>query len=213
MGPLQPPSSTGTDRIVIDHVIYGVRDLDDAIDRFRTEYAIEPLLRSEHPAWGTRNAVLPAGFGQFVELLSVADPEAGTPLVEGLKVLLRKRDRMVGTCLRSPDLDAVARRLSLRVIDGERHQPDRVLRFRRTVPEERPEMPFFIDWHGADAEMDPQYAHGPITGIAWAEYGGDAAELLDWVGDPKTPISTVTGQAGPRRFALRRTGGSEIVIE
>lgn len=201
------------DGVVIDHVIYGVRDLDAAVERFRYEHGLEPLLFSEHPEWGTRNAVLPAGFGQFVELLSIADPDAGTPLVEGLKLMLRSGDRMVGACIRSRDLDADAARLSLRVIDGERHQRDRVLRFRRTVPEERPDMPFFIDWQGPNEEMDQHYAGGPVSCVAWIEYGGDAAQLRDWVGDADLRIRAASGRPGPRRFALARTDGSEIVIE
>lgn len=202
-----------SERVVIDHVIYGVRDLEAAVGRFRDEYGLEPLLRSEHPEWGTRNAVLPAGLGQFVELLSIADPDAGTPLVEGLKLLLRHGDRMVGACIRSRDLDADAARLSLRVIDGERRQAGRVLRFRRTVPEERPDMPFFIDWQGSNEEMDEQYDVGPVAGIAWIEYGGEATQLQDWVGDADVPIRAASGRPGPRRFALTRTTGSEIVIE
>src|SRR5262249_26144852 len=94
---------------VIDHVIVGTRRLDDAMERFRRDYGLEPLLRSEHPQWGTRNAVVPVGFGQFIELLAIADPDAGTPLVEGLKRLLTRGDRMAGCCLRPPDLEAVAR--------------------------------------------------------------------------------------------------------
>jgi len=201
-----------SDRAVIDHVIYGVRDLDAAVASFRDEHGLEPLLFSEHPEWGTRNAVLSAGFGQFVELLTIADPDAGTPLVEGLKLLLRSRDRMVGACIRSRDLDADAARLSLRIIDGERHQADRVVRFRRTTPEERPDMPFFIDWLGSNAEMDPKYADGPVAGIAWIEYGGDETVLQDWVGDAKVPIRAVPGRPGPRRFALERRSGPPIVI-
>ncbi|HEU5082433.1 MAG TPA: hypothetical protein VFU14_03775 [Acidimicrobiales bacterium] len=88
-----------------------------------------------------------------------------------------------------------------------------VLRFRRTVPEERPDMPFFIDWQGANEEMDPQYAVGPVAGIAWIEYGGDATQLQDWVGDADVPIRAASGRPGPRRFALMRTTGSEIVVE
>lgn len=118
----------------LDHDIFGVRDIDAAVVRFRSEFGLSDMARAEHPEWGTRNAVLPVGRGQFIELLAVADQDADTPLVRGLKFLLRDGDRMVGLCLRPPDLDAVAERLSLRIIPGERHEDDRVVRFRRTVP-------------------------------------------------------------------------------
>jgi hypothetical protein len=81
------------------------------------------------------------------------------------------------------------------------------------VPEERPDMPFFIDWQASNEEMDQLYAGGPVFCIAWIEYGGDAAQLEEWVGDADLPIRAASGRPGPRRFALARTAGSEIIIE
>ena len=198
-------------RTVIDHVIYGVRELDAALERFRIDYGLEPLLYAEHPQWGTRNAVVPAGHGQFIELLAIADPDAGTPLVEGLKLLLRSRDRMVGACLRPPSLDAVAERLSLPVIDGERHEDGGVVHFRRTEPEQRPDMPFFIEWRDS-GELDVRYARGRARRVAWVEFGGDAAHMRSWVNDDTVPIAVVDGRPGPRRFALETQAGDLIVI-
>ena len=203
--------TTVQSRSVIDHVIYGVRDLDAAVERFRIDYDLEPLLFAEHPQWGTRNAVVPAGHGQFIELLAIANPEAGTLLVEGLKRLLHTRDRMVGACLRPPSLDAVAERLSLSVIDGERHEDGGVVHFRRTEPEQRPDMPFFIEWRDSSA-LDERYAHGRARRVAWVEYGGDAAHMHSWVSDDTVPITVVDGRPGPRRFALETRAGDLVVI-
>src|SRR6185437_14208368 len=97
---------TTSGRTVIDHVIYGVRDLDAAVRRFESEYKLRPIARAEHLAWGTRNAVIPAGYGQFVELLAIADPTSDNPLVKGLQRLLSSRDRMAGVCVRPADFDA-----------------------------------------------------------------------------------------------------------
>ncbi len=42
-------------------------------------------------------------------------------------------------------------------MSGERDEGDRVLRFRRTVAEADPALPFFIGWQGAEREMDERY--------------------------------------------------------
>jgi hypothetical protein len=196
----------------IDHAVMGVRDIATAVARFTQELGLPELLRSEHPQWGTCNAVVAVGPGQFVELLAVADETSRSPLVRGLKYLLADGDRMVGLCVRPPGLDAVAARLGLPIIPGERHEPDGVLRFRRTVPEDRPDMPFFIEWAGDQAALDARYA-GAGGEILWAEFGGDSSELRDWLGDGRVPVRAVGGRRGPQRFAIRTADGSEIVIE
>jgi hypothetical protein len=195
----------------IDHAVFGVRELDDALRRFRTDYGLVELVQAEHPDLGTRNAVVPVGYGQFIELLAVADPSSTTPLVRGLKFLLADGDRMVGLCLRPLDLDATATRLGLEVVGGERHEPGGVVRLRRTLPERRPDMPFFIEWEGPQAELDARYEIGGGE-IAWAEFGGDGHELETWTGDRDVPIRAVDGPRGPRRFAVRTASGDEVVI-
>ncbi len=198
---------------MIDHVIYGVRDLDDAVRRFESDYDLRPIAKATHAAWGTCNAVIPVGHGQFIELLGIDDPQAKTPLVERLHQLLAEGDRMAGVCLRPVDFDAVVRRLSLQVIPGERDEGDRVVRFRRTVVEADPSLPFFIDWHGAEREMDKRYGDAARTdGIAWVEVGGDPGLVGEWVSDDTVPIRVVPGPRGPRRFALRTKTGDEIKI-
>jgi hypothetical protein len=201
------------DQTVIDHVIYGVRDLDAAVRRFDTEFGLEPIATASHPGWGTCNAVIAAGHGQFIELLAIADPASDTALVNGLRRLLAQGDGMAGVCLRPPNFDAVVKRLSLQVMSGERDEGDRVLRFRRTVVETDPAFPFFIDWQGAEQEMDERYGDAASTdGIVWVEVGGDRDAVRQWVGDDTVPIRVVPGRRGPRRFALRAKSGDEIAI-
>jgi hypothetical protein len=195
----------------IDHAVMGVVDLDVAAARFHDRLGLPELTRSAHPAWGTCNAVIAVGPGQFIELLAIADAESQSPLVRGLRRLLANGDRMVGLCLRPADLDATAERLDLRVIPGERHEPDRVLTFRRTVPEDRADMPFFIEWEGDQAALDARYADGHAE-ILWVDYGGEADALAAWIGESGLPVRAVDGR-GPRRFAIRTSDGGESVVE
>jgi hypothetical protein len=198
----------------IDHVIVATVDLDATVARFAEQYRLPVLAEAAHPAWGTRNAILPVGYGQFIELLAIADRDAKTPLVHGLQRLLSDgQDRTAGVCVRPPDLDAVATRLSLQVMAGERHEPDRVLRFRRTVVESDPQYPFFIAWDGEQVALDSRYGDpAKADAIAWVEVGGDGGAIRGWIDDDAVPIRIVEGRRGPRRFALRR-GEDELVIE
>jgi catechol 2,3-dioxygenase-like lactoylglutathione lyase family enzyme len=195
----------------IDHAVMGVGDLDLAVARFQDVLGLPELTRSSHPAWGTCNAVIAVGPGQFIELLAIADEASRSPLVLGLRRLVAEGDRMVGLCLRPTDLDATARRLDLQVIAGERHEPDRILTFRRTVPEDRPDMPFFIQWNGDQAALDARYADGGAE-IVWAEYGGNADDLAAWIGEDGLPVRAVQGR-GPCRFAVRTSNGTEVVVD
>jgi hypothetical protein len=60
--------------IQIDHVVYAVRDLDAAAERFRRAYGLGSVAGGRHAGWGTGNRIVPLG-DQYVELISVVDPE------------------------------------------------------------------------------------------------------------------------------------------
>jgi hypothetical protein len=129
---------------------------------------------------------------------------------------LEHGDRVAGVALRDPDIEATARRLSLRVVAGEGHSADgRMRTWRRTLPETTPQFPFFIDYQGTATEMDAKCGAAATTdGVAWVEVGGDTAQIAAWICDDQVPIRVVSGGfRGPRRFALRTAEGAELVIE
>jgi hypothetical protein len=73
-------------------------------------------------------------------------------------------------------------------------------------------LPFFIDWEGAEAELDREHDEAATAdGIAWVEYGGDAARLQAWTGSKSLPLRVVEGEPGPRAIALKRGSGEVIV--
>jgi hypothetical protein len=202
--------------VQIDHVIYGVRDLQRAAQRFEEDFGLRATDGGEHPGFGTRNRILPVGRGQFIELMAVADATSKHPLATALTGWLQGGDRLVALCLRPADLDATAARLSTPVAPAERHNPDgHVLRWRLAGVEAAlgPErLPFFIDWQGAEEQLDHQHHQAASTeGIAWVEYGGDAERLHQWTGDVDLPVRVVDAEPGPRAIGLRR-GAATIVI-
>jgi hypothetical protein len=200
----------------IDHVVYGVTDLQRAARRFEDDFGLRATDGGEHPDFGTRNRIVSVGHGQFIELMAVADATSEHPLAAALSAWLQRGDRLVALCLRPDDLDATAARLSTPVIPAERHNPDGdVLHWRLAGVEAAlgPErLPFFIDWQGAEEWLDAQHQEAASTeGIAWVEYGGDAERLHEWTGDVDLPVRVVDTEPGPRAIGLRR-GAATVVI-
>lgn len=200
----------------IDHVIYAVSDLQSAVARFAREFGLKTVGGGEHREFGTRNEIVPAGDGQYIELMAIADRASRHPLALTLRERVRDGDRLMAVCLRPASLDDVARRLSLSVIPAERHNPDgELVRWRLAGVEAAlgPErLPFFIDWQGAEADIDQQHdAAATADGIAWVQYVADAERLQTWTGSHDLPFRLVDGERGPRAFALRR-GSDTLVI-
>lgn len=67
----------------LDHVAIAVRDLDEAIQSFKSRYNTEPLYTETVESQGVREAMIPVG-GSFVQLLEPLGPETpvGTFLSE-----------------------------------------------------------------------------------------------------------------------------------
>jgi catechol 2,3-dioxygenase-like lactoylglutathione lyase family enzyme len=200
----------------IDHVIYAVSDLQKAVARFSEEFGLQAIGGGEHREFGTRNEIVPVGTGQFIELLAVDVAQPRHPVAIVLSELVRSGDRPMGLCLRPENLDEVARRLSIAITPAERHNPDgELLRWRLAGVEAAlgPErLPFFVDWEGAEVRLDRERDQVACAeGIAWVEYGGEAARLEAWTGGSDVPLRIVDGEPGPRAIALRRDA-DEIVI-
>lgn len=199
-----------------DHVIYAVADLESGVRRFAEKWGLQSTGGGEHPEFGTRNAIVPVGPGQFIELMTVADARSRHPLRLALSEWLKSGDGPVALCLRPDDLNAVAERLSTPIVPAERHNPDgEVLHWRLAGVEaalgaER--LPFFIDWQGAEHELDLKHADAArAEGIAWVEYGGNAGRLAQWMGEHDDRLRVVAGEAGPSAIGLRH-GPNTLVI-
>ncbi len=59
----------------LDHVIWAVPAIAPAAEALRRDHGLITLPGGVHPAWGTRNAIVPLA-GAYLELVEVADPEA-----------------------------------------------------------------------------------------------------------------------------------------
>jgi hypothetical protein len=188
----------------IDHVVYGVRDLEEAASRIRDEFGLASAPGGRHPGWGTGNRIVPLG-RNYVELLAAVDREEaeGSTLGQSLLAAVADGDRFLVWCVSTDEVDGVAARLDLRVTDGSRERPDgTVLRWRSAGLERalaEPSLPFFIRWDVPEdlhpGRMEADHVARP-QGIEWLEIGGDALRLNEWLDGSELPIRVIGGPPG-----------------
>ncbi len=203
----------------IDHVVYGVRDLETAARRFEDEFGLASYPGGRHTGRGTGNVIVPLGH-DYIELLGVVDPveAAQSATARSLQLAVAGGDRLAAWCVSADDLDAVASRLGLTPSDWSRTLPDgTILRWRlagREAAGENPTLPFFISWQVRDDQHPSRVRVGhriKPAGISWIEVAGDRAELERWLGDEALPVRVVDGPPGVRAIGIQTEDG-EIVV-
>lgn len=207
-----------TEGLRIDHVIYGVRDLEAGARRLWDEYGLRAPFGGTHPG-GTKN--LSAFFSDqtYIELLAVNDP--ALPMGAWLSGLIETGDKLVGWAVGSDDVDAVAERIGQEVISGSIELPDGTTSgWRYTGLSMDPGRPFFIQYDRspeAEARMQetaasPEARHRiEARGIAWVEVAGDREAMTSWLGVAELDVRFVDGEPGVRSVGIATADG-EIVI-
>jgi glyoxalase-like protein len=203
----------------IDHVVYGVQDLEAAGSRVKQELGLDSAPGGRHPGWGTGNRIVPLG-ESYIELLAAVDraEAAQDPLGQALLVAVAEGDRFLGWCVSTDDIQGVAARLGLPVSVGTRERPDgTVLRWRTAGLDgaiAEPSLPFFITWD-VPQELHPgRTAVNHVVrpeGIAWLEVGGDAVRLNEWLEGSRLPVRVVGGPPGVLAAGIATQSG-EIVL-
>jgi hypothetical protein len=204
----------------IDHVIYGVRDLDAAARSLFDGFGLASAPGGRHEGWGTANAIVPLG-DSYIELVAVVDPEEASRSVFGkwLEVGVMSGDRLMGWALATDALDKVASRLKLTLTPGSRTRPDgstiswRSAGLERTFADQS--LPFFIAWDGAPDAHPGRTKVGhrvePV-GIAWIEVVAPKVKLREWTGRARLPLR-VEEHGSPRLRAVGiATAETEIVL-
>ena len=199
-------------RLVVDHVVIAVRTLDDAPELF-AQHGLVSYQGGVHRGWGTANVIAPLG-AAYLEGIGVVDREEAAHSVFGrwLASTLARRQRFMGWCVRTNDIEGVARRLGRQIDPGSRLRVDgQELRW-RTVGSERalydPSMPFFIQW---DVPRELHPSHGGEGDLVRVDVTGDEARIREWLGDVPENVVLTRGEPAVRRVVLR-SGGSETEI-
>jgi hypothetical protein len=187
----------------VDHVLIAVDDLEASAKEVEERYGLASVEGGRHQGFGTANRIVPLG-ETYLELVAVVDRAEAAASGFGSWVGGGERPRLLGWCLRTDALDAVARRLCLTIADGSRARPDgTVLRWRMAGLErsaEEPSLPFFIEW-GAGTPY-PGRALAQSALIEQVRLQGDPDRVEEWLSGADVPISVSEGRPALRSIVL-----------
>jgi len=203
--------------LFIDHVIYGVVDIDAASERLRSEFGLGSVPGSPHLG-GTSNRIVPLGPECFLELLGIQD----TSKDDGawLEATLQGRDRILWWCLGVDDLDDAAARRGIPIRSGQARDEHDVMVFRTAGMPQYP-MPFFIQIVGAregrhrvQAERYAAAGHTCApTGFTFVEVGDHEAVMEGWLGPGHgLPVRYAPGTGRGIHACGIATADGEIVL-
>lgn len=134
----------------LDHVVWAVPSIGDVADHLLMHHGLRTLPGGVHPAWGTRNAVIPLD-GAYLELVEVADPDAPrVGFTARVAEVAAEGGALALWCERVDDIDAEAAVRGYEVVPGTRRNADgSVLSWRAAgMPQAcaTPVLPFLIQW-------------------------------------------------------------------
>lgn len=201
----------------IDHIVIGVRDLDDAAAQFDDRYGLTAIEGGRHPGWGTANRLVPLG-AAYLELVTVVDQaEASTSDFGRWVSTMLEGESRLGWAVRTGDLDRIASRLGLEVAEGSRRsRGGEMLHWRIAGVAQAARdssLPFFIQW-GADTPLPGSATAVHRAGaVALGELTiiGNEQQLQEWLGTASLPIRVTPGTQGPTSFTVQ-TSTNTIVV-
>lgn len=181
------------DGLHIDHVIYGVVDVDAAAERLRREHGLGSVSGGRLQG-GVTNRIVPLAPPVFLELLGVEDPTQ--PDGAWLSSRLAGRDQVIWWCLAVDDIQEAAARRGLPVHTGEMTMVDGPPRIFHTAGMPNFPLPFFISFDmDDDARTQLREARYREAGHECEPGGftfvevGDTPELLAaWIGEHDLPV-------------------------
>lgn len=202
--------------LYIDHVIYGVVDIEAAAARLHDEYGLNAIPGGLHLG-GTTNMFVPMKPPLFLELLGVGD----TSKADGawLAQVLEGRDRPLWWALGVDNLEETAARRGLAIQAGTGETADGTRVNFRSAGMPRFPLPFFIDFPVAHEQrmatwqrrLELANHENAPGGYTFVEVG-EPLEMLDsWLGDHNLPVRSVGGTIGIKGVGIETERG-EIVI-
>ncbi|MET0164930.1 MAG: VOC family protein [Vicinamibacterales bacterium] len=141
---------------VVDHLVYATPDLQFGIETIEKMTGVRAVSGGQHPGRGTRNALISAGPGVYLEIIGRDPDQPAPPQPRPFGIDDLKEPRLVTWVAKGENLESFAKEAAHagvklgEVIDGSRQRADGVvLSWRFTDPRTVAFdglVPFFIDW-------------------------------------------------------------------
>lgn len=186
-------------RAQADHIMLGIRDLDEGIRLFEARTGVKAVVGGEHPGRGTRNALAALGPALYVEIIA---PQAGakpdsSAQVSGLQALAELTP--LGWAVAVPDVEAARQALLKAGFEvspgqpGSRRKPDGSTLSWTTFGVTKPQipgLPFFIRWGDGTAHPASTSPGGcRLDALTIASPGApDVLRVLEAVGVSDVPV-------------------------
>jgi hypothetical protein len=201
----------GPEILALDHVVLGVPDVEDAAALLLVRHGLVALAGGEHPAWGTRNRIVPLG-DCYLEIVDVVDEDVASSNPFGTWVAAMARGEAGwGWAVRTSDLEATAARLGLDVVPGARVRADGVrLSWRLAgVPRNAFERmrPFFIAWDEGTPLPGLTPVPHPCGPVALTRVTATGDGIADWLGAPIPLVDVGPGVGGISSIVLASAQG------
>ena len=138
--------------IHLDHILYGVPNLEKGIEEFEAMSGVRPAYGGKHEKLGTHNALVALGKDHYLELIA-PDPTQSIPFKDIIFNIGKiKTSRILTWALRSSNLNQLGEHIQIsKIVSGERTQEDGTLLKWETVGITEPSdnsgiVPFVICW-------------------------------------------------------------------
>lgn len=175
----------------LDHVSYAapVEHLADTVQRLGAALGATFADGGLHPAFGTRNFILPLSGGTYLEVVSALDHPAAwsAPFGQAVRARADEGGGWMGWVVAVEDMAPVEARLGRAAVDGHRVLPNGYdLRWRQigvldTMADSQ--LPFVVQWQ-SDEEHHPS-AGGHDVRIAQLDIAGSRDHVCRWLGQPQ----------------------------
>jgi hypothetical protein len=167
----------------VDHLSYaaGPEGLAACVQRIGARLGAAFVDGGLHPAFGTRNFVLPLRNGCYLEVVGVLDHPAVDlmPFGQAVKARGAAGGGWLGWAVRVEDIATIETRLGRRAIDSHRRRPDGFeLRWKQIGMQDLavdPQRPFFVEWE--TDETDHPSANGSAVALTGMELAGDESAV------------------------------------
>lgn len=202
----------------LDHVVWAVPRIAPVVARLGADHGLIALPGGTHPAWGTRNAVVPLS-GAYLEIVEVADAEVATHGFGGrVATVAAAGGGLAAWCVAVDDITVFAAGRGLHVTPGSRDTPDggrltwRVAGMAEAMAS--PDLPFMVEWDDPACAPGMLKARHPcgdarVTTLTIATHGA----VGEWAYCPELNLGVTTddGPPGPRSLRLFTDAGDVVV--